>query len=288
MTVSLLFGSNGGAIGSGPRYLVGIGLGNFPLLPNGFAVKFVEPQNRNDLARLIAPQSLRVAGHTVFDMHHGNAVFGIETQFAVHMNKPPPPPCPTCKEVPKFVSTVLDGPTGEHFERLECPCSKHAWISEKAYADPRKRVGERAPGGKSDVLPPQYTQYLPRLAGPFCAGAQSCRVGTEVHQILAVDSSSNVWSDAAMSVVNISDYSKDQKFDQDFDAPMCITFYSAKFVDQCGTDRVVNITITVDDGDVFAVLDSHKSRRRRRSNTTRSIPVCALAVRLHGHPPTRC
>jgi hypothetical protein len=48
-----------------------------------------------------------------------------------------------------------------------------------------------------------------------------------------------------MTVVNISDYSKDQKFDEDFEGPMCITFYSAKFVDQSGTDRVVNITITV-------------------------------------------
>jgi hypothetical protein len=62
-----------------------------------------------------------------------------------------------------------------------------------------------------------------------------------------------------MTVVNISDYSKDQKFDEDFEGPMCITFYSAKFVDQSGTDRVVNITITVDDGDVFAVLDSIKA-----------------------------
>jgi hypothetical protein len=100
------------------------------LLPNGFAVQFVEPQNRNALARLLAPQSLRVAGHGVFDMHDRSAVFGIEPEF-VHMNKPPPPPCPTCKEVPKFVS-VLDSRPGEYFDKLECPCSKHAWISEKA------------------------------------------------------------------------------------------------------------------------------------------------------------
>jgi hypothetical protein len=102
------------------------------LLPNGFAVQFVERQNRNDLARLIAPQSLRVAGHRASDMHHRNAVFGIEPEFALKMHKPLPPPCPTCKVVPKFVTTVLDGRTGEYFQRLECPCSKHAWISEKA------------------------------------------------------------------------------------------------------------------------------------------------------------
>ena len=60
-----------------------------------------------------------------------------------------------------------------------------------------------------------------------------------------------------MTVINISDYAKEAASKGE---PLCITFFSPMFRAQDGTEANANSTITVENGDVFTVLDAVKEK----------------------------
>jgi hypothetical protein len=45
--------------------------------------------------------------------------------------EPISPRCLRCGEQPKFISSMLDPPTGRTFHMFECQCGSRTWISEK-------------------------------------------------------------------------------------------------------------------------------------------------------------
>ena len=44
--------------------------------------------------------------------------------------KPTSPRCLKCGEQPKFITNMLDSPTGRSFHMLDCQCGNRTWISE--------------------------------------------------------------------------------------------------------------------------------------------------------------
>jgi len=45
--------------------------------------------------------------------------------------KPISPRCLKCGEQPKFITSMLDPPTGRTFHMFECQCGNRTWVSEK-------------------------------------------------------------------------------------------------------------------------------------------------------------
>jgi hypothetical protein len=89
-----------------------------------------------------------------------------------------------------------------------------------------------------------------------------------------------------MTVINFSDYAKEKANKGE---PLCITFYSAKFCNVDGKDLSVNVTVTVEHGDVSTVLDVVKEKGgllQIRGEESLYIPWPCACVVIHAPDKT--